>query len=710
MSGTATLTVNVDSGVESIAVTLTDATSTGLLTIDDVTSITVTGTGDDDTVSLDGDAVETLTLLGANDLTVVTPVGAELVTIDASGMTGDLTLGVTANDVAVTTGSGDDAVTFAAASLTDDDSVNLGDGADTLVLTAAANVYASVATDETLSVSGVETLSLVAGAANDAIDFDLFADPTQFTTVLVTSTLDAATIALTDIQTTNVTIRNTNNVTVSDTITAVTYDLKDSTGTADSVTFNLTNRDETEDFTIVTLTAAGVESMTINTVGGDDGDIVITNFTTAALESLTITGDADLTLGAFATTVETVVASATSGDLSLTFAGGDVTVTGGSGDDTFVFGTSLDEDDSIDGGAGDDIVTVTAINDGVVLDLDLELVNVEEFTFTETADSDSAFTADFRNSTSVTTLNVTLQGGTDSVITFENLSGTSIEVNLSGVADADGDTLVLELDNDGSADTLTINLATDTAGGLLAFEGTITADDFETIVIDATGTGDATDDTPVLIADLNASSATNYIFLNDDTYDAGDNLIITAALDGENPTIDLTGWGQDVGADAGTNLLTVGGFGADEQADILAQFTNGFVLAPAEDALILLEDGKTTATNETVFSLGATANQAGIDIIRFVNLSSDTTDDIGDVVITAGFTARNATTGTVGNHTKIDFSAFTDIGSVSDLIISAAPSDDPTQNTIITSADFAGVIVLLGVTASQLTVDNFIFA
>jgi hypothetical protein len=710
MTGTVALTVNVASDVESIAVTLSKATSTGLLTIDDVTSITVTGTNDDDTISLDGDAVETLTLLGANDMAVVTPVGAELVTIDASGMTGALTLGVTANDVAVTTGTGGDVVTFASASLTDDDSVDLGDGADTLVLTAATNAYASVATGETLSVTGVETLALVAGAAGDAIDFDMFEDPTQFSTVLVTSTLDAANITLTDIQTANVSIRNTDNVSVSDTINAVTYDLKDSSGTADAVAFTLTNRDTTENFTITTLTAAGIESMTINTVGGTDGDIDITNFTATSLESLTITGDADLTLGAFATTVETVDASTSTGDINITFAGADVTVTGGAGADTFIMGTSLSEDDSIDGGDGDDIVTVTAINDGAVLDLVLDLDNVEEFTFTETADSDSAFTADLRNSTSIAKLNVVLQGGADTVITFENITGDTLEVDLSGVLDADGDTLVLELDNDGTADSLTINLATDTAAGALSFEGTITANDFETITIDVTETGTATDDNVFLIADLNASSATTYNFTNDDTYDAGDNLVITAALDGENPTIDLTGWGQDVGADAGTNVLTAAGFFLDEQAGILGQFTVGITLAPAEDALILLSDGKTTATNETVISLGAIATQAGIDIIRFINTSADSTDDIGDVVITAGFTARSATTGTAGNYTVIDFSEFTDIGSVSDLTLSAAPSDDGGVNTIITSSDFAGVIVLIGVTASELTADNFTFA
>jgi hypothetical protein len=223
-TGTAALTASLDDASESddsLTLTLDDATSTGITTLDDIETINIVASGSDNSLTLSADSVVTLNITGDADLTVVSTTAADLETINASAATGDLTFSVVvANDMALTTGSGDDAVTFGAAapSLDDGDTVDLGEGTNTLILVASgAATYLTSTEDGDISVSNVQTLSLVADSNLDAIDFDVFSDPTVFTTVVVTSTLDAATITLTDIQQTAISIRNTDNVSVSDT-------------------------------------------------------------------------------------------------------------------------------------------------------------------------------------------------------------------------------------------------------------------------------------------------------------------------------------------------------------------------------------------------------------------------------------------------------------------------------------------------------------
>ena len=58
----------------------------------------------------------------------------------------------------------------------------------------------------------------------------MFSAPNSFSKVLVLVTADTDNITLTDIQTTNIEVRNTNNGSTSDNVNAITVDLKDSTG------------------------------------------------------------------------------------------------------------------------------------------------------------------------------------------------------------------------------------------------------------------------------------------------------------------------------------------------------------------------------------------------------------------------------------------------------------------------------------------------
>ena len=708
MSGTATIDLSLDDATgttDEVTLNLDSATSTGLTTIDDVETINIVGSNDNDSLSLDGDAVSTLNISGSNDLNIVTPVGALLTTIDAAAMTGDLTLGVTANNIAVTTGSGDDTVTMAAASLTNRDSVDLGEGSNTLILTAAANAYASVAATTTLDVSNVTNLALVAGAADDAIDFDLFADPTQFSAIAITTTADAADITLTDIQTSIVSLQNTNAAAAADAMDAFVYDLKDSTGTADAATFVLTNRDVDGDFVIDDFTAAGIETITFSTAGGTDGDITITNLTATSAESITIAGDADFTLPAFATTVETVSGATGSGDLDLTFAGADVEVTGGSGADTFNFGTSFTSDDVVDGGDGTDTVTVGAINDGAVINMDVDFSNVERFTITETNGSDEDATFDF-NGEVISRFTVTLEATDNHVIAFEDVGAGAITLVLAGTGEADGDTVSIDRSSDSSSDAVAVRLTAD--NGEAVFEGTITLNDEETITFDTTGADAAS---AVTIADLDASDATSVTFTNDDAWDSGDIFALTANSIRNGATINFAGYNQSIG-DAGAavdvaSAAEAAGTGSLTDA-ATALGTAGFTAVANRGYTILLGDGRTEdADVETSINLGAANTVA--DVIRFVDSTEDSTNDIGVVVID---NFNNAANSIVTHRSQIDLSAF-GIEGVADLTIAAGELDDGEDVTVISAAtatDFAGTITLLGTTATDISAADFIFS
>ena len=711
--GTLNLSLQDASGsTDSVALTLDGASSTGLTTIDDVETVSVTSKSDSDSLKIDGDAIATLNIDGSGDATFVLPIGTKITTIDASSATGDLTIELPANDVAFTGGSGADGITMSSSSLDEDDTIDGGAGADTLTLTASTNAYASVtdSTTETLAVSNVETLALTAGASGDAIDFDLFASPAAFTKVAVTAILDAATITLTDIQTDHISVRNTDNVTVADTIAVVTYDKKDSTSTSDALTLDLTNRDTSEDFAITTLTAAGIETLTFNTTGGTQGDITIGTLTATSAETVNITGDADLTIGStsarFSTTVETVSAGTGSGDLSLFFGVSNVTVTGGSGADTFNFDESLDENDTIDGGAGTDTMSVGGINTiGTTLDLDLNISNMERFTFAEDEQSDANITFDF-NGDYISRITVGADHSSDDVINFEDLGSGNIDIYLDGESGAaDGDTVTFDRSTDTSSDSADVFL---TYGSV----GTITLNDEETITVDVTADGaeDAT-----TIVDLDASDATTVTFTNDDAWDDGDVLKLTLNSIKTGATIDFTGYGQSIG-NAGVNVDVAG---TDNETSTVgvhnfaqAASTVGFLAVATGKYTIKLGDNRTQTDHETVIDLGS--SNTGADTIKFVDGATDATNDIGVVLINNFNDAAGAI---VNNRSVIDLSDF-GIQSTSDLTFSASESDNATDSgsgeiTIIKAADsddFAGSITVLGVASTDFAAADFVFS
>ena len=116
------------------------------------------------------------------------------------------------------------------------------------------------------------------------------------------------------------------------------------------------------------------------------------------------------------------------GTLEVTFTGADVIGTGGANDDVFRFGTTLNNQDSINGGAGND--TVTATIDGLDATTGaLRLTNVEAVTLTS---ANSASTVDLTGAGALLTL--TLSG--DQAVTVGGISATATTIDASAATGA----------------------------------------------------------------------------------------------------------------------------------------------------------------------------------------------------------------------------------------------------------------------------------
>jgi len=637
---------------------------------------------------------------------------------------------VAAGNVAFTGGSGKDTINFDG--LTKDDSIDAGDGADTLILTAATNSFLTSTAAGDVTVTGVETLSLVGNAANDAIDFDGFSAPNSFTKVLVTSTVDAGNITLTDIQTTNIEVRNTNNVSISDNINAITIDLKDSTGAADSVDLALTNRDTTETMTVATLTAAGVETLNITAdsavLTGAPGNMAVTNLTATSLKTVTLAGDSDLTLPAFSTTVTSLSAAAATGDMAVTFAGGNVTATGGAGADTFAFGTTFNDDDTVDGGAGTDVLSITGTNASInVGATSIETLNV---TSTGTATDDSVL--DLDDLTTLTTVNA-IFAATPGDIALNNVAAGVTVIVDSAASTATAD-ITVDLDKDTTTDVGTIRL--DIANDL-GFQGDVIANDYETLTVNmnfsaSTAVSAASED---FIDTITATDATSVFFdtTNIASVDAGTGQITGIDTNfAASVTVDLTGLDLHLGDEKMgiTSALTAAQLNtAVSDQSFSADFDTeyGMSFAAADAVTVIIDDDKTsTVTDETIIDLDLAEvnfqsnadlglSDANVDTIKFID-DGTTLNDIGAVIIT-NFQERTSYGATVAD--KIDLSGL-GVTSIAELSFSEADDADNCSGAAIYSAaasstdadalDFAGFILLTGVEHTRLTEANFVFA
>lgn len=387
-----------------------DGMTAGTFTAASVETLDVTASGTKSTLTaISATSAETLNVSGSALLTVSSALDSNVETVDASASTGGVSI-VLPDSVnhTVTGGVANDTIRMDGAQVDVNDSINAGDGTDTIILTGAvssATNGARLAGFETMKsyqdVAATNTLTLnasyISGLTSVGVSKMTYTDDDD-------ATADAATVtaAFTGLTDQSVTISGiTSDGSAADTGTmtaAVSAALKTDTtsdagtitmgtstasaytaGALNAITFNVTANDY-ETLTLVNQGPTPTTATTIATLSATDATKLVIN----ATKALTVT---TLT----ATAVRNVDASGSTQAVNLvgTALSGASTVVGGSGNDRFTGSTSHDNmsgeagndslvgnggndtlgggdgNDTLTGGAGNDVVTGGAGNDSI---------------------------------------------------------------------------------------------------------------------------------------------------------------------------------------------------------------------------------------------------------------------------------------------------------------------------------------------------------
>jgi len=384
-----TVTFNdVTGSADSATVTVANKTGSTALTVPGVEVLTVNSTGSANDVDLSATSSAYVNVTGSADFKTSSLATNSMIYVrsfDASAATGKLTLvtgnqsglgstdltvsggagndsidasGHTQSDLSISGGAGNDTITVA---LGNGDTLDGGDGTDTLVTTSVASLPTSVANFETLS------LNATGGALNQ--DFD------NLTGSIFTKVVDKA---------------GGNNVTFTD--APSTIDTVALNSTAAGATLVLDRKtDGADDSVTVTVGSQGYTNVDLRheesiTFSSSKAAVTLTTVTANDATSITVTGDEDFTIGSLASNagLATIDASgstglvsiglsanasdvpmtATAGSGGLKFTGAEEadTLIGGAGADSFIGGDGGDSitgaagNDTLDGGAGNDVI------------------------------------------------------------------------------------------------------------------------------------------------------------------------------------------------------------------------------------------------------------------------------------------------------------------------------------------------------------------
>jgi len=346
-------------------------------------TVTVSGTAG---LTLDGDEADTITSINTSATT-----GAVTATINpgtatyTGGAGADMvtTVTTTTPTKAVSLGAGDDTLTLAAGTTSSTSELAGADGTDTLSMVAADAQTASATATFEAKISGFEKVQLgqVAATTTNTIDLDNL-DEISY---VVSGGLNAADSVLNIDNMANAgTLSITAAAGASAAVTDV--DLKDATGTADSLNVIITN-------------TAGIDAGTVNIAGVETINLTATDTTTTAIgthmvklvadkvTSLVVTGNANLTISATSTyaALASLDASAATGVLTATGNGTIAqTIKGGSAADVLTAGY---QGDTLIGNGGADtlvvngksLVTLTGGDGNDTFDISAATVNVNSY-------------------------------------------------------------------------------------------------------------------------------------------------------------------------------------------------------------------------------------------------------------------------------------------------------------------------------------------
>jgi len=367
---------------------------------------------------------------------------------------------------------------------TKDITITGGDGEDTLLLSGALGDNLEMSGIEKLAINASTTLDLDKVNVNEIISLD-------------------GKLTVTNLENEKVTVVAEHDALKGDLVAT----LKDDSGSADAISVEVINKDTTADGTSK-LELNNIEVLNIETnaqAGANEKiDIDLTTSTTGGTnQQLNISGNAlaNITTSVTATTID---ASANTAGVNLTLGASNQNITGTAQVDTFDIGGNSTADDTIDGGAGEDVIKFAVGADTV----SAVTSNIEkaEVTF------GGAYTFDASNLADVSTLLVDASNDTANVLS-KVLTDTNIEIK------GDVETSLEVTLNNATGTTDALNIVLDDAPTKLIDK--LITPDIERLNFSESGT---TVDTTT-ISTLDASSLTTLDFTG-----LNDNLEITTAL------------------------------------------------------------------------------------------------------------------------------------------------------------------------------------
>jgi len=637
-------TATVEGETDSQNITLDTATNTGVTTIAGVETVAITASGESST-DLVIAAAETVTV-SASDATTVTLSNAAntaLRTVTGSGA-GAVTYVVdySLGELALTGGTGNDTFTISAAAMGANDTLDGGDGTDTLKYVAAADTTSIAGTADSTTIANVEVLELEAAhSANSDWDFTIDLDTTEGVTSVL---LDAN-----DTNSVNNFTLNDINATQSGAITAeivaggagITLDHKDGSGTADAAVISAKMGTSAGTLT-VTDTNNNYESLSITATGDADQTIAITagDFTgsTSADATLTISGGAagrTMTISN-ALSSDTIDLSGLSSGSTATLATGiDHTYTGGSGNDVITMTTGLTNSDTIDGGDGSDTLSITQ---STTISTALSVSNVEKLRFGGTGTASLNF-----NGTSGVTevdLEVTASNtGTQTLRGITTVEKITIDADDNTAANNDFQGLTIVSGYTGTADTLTIDVNSDATNGMSTnTAGLITASGVETLNITLDG-GEA-----VNIGGFTSTTLGTVVVTANSDFVTADTAALGTLTGGTKTTTSYDSSGADMAV-----TVTVADL-ADNATVTLGDGADNFTTTGTTGTNITIDAGKgidtiTGADNSVEIVNGG----AGNDIIDGVGGGDTLNGDAGDDTLTGDADEADTINGGAGN-------------------------------------------------------------
>jgi len=348
-AGTITIGDSSGTGIETLNITATGTNKISSIVSKAAKTVTLDASGATDvTISSDVASKGTLTITGAGKVTLNT-LDTAFDTVTASGNSGGIVVtDVGAAETVYTLSTGDDKFTTAADGFatTDKFAVAAGDGTDTLVVAAKADLDTSAEAArytgfETLSVSDSQDVSLISGITGLEMAGD---------TSAVLSGVNATAAE-------NITVTGSQ-------ATAFTVTLTNATGSADVVTLDLKSATSTTNVDIAGLQVVGVETLNVKGSTGTaatDSDVAFGSGGATTLKAVNFSGTADMTISGANTAKAITFNSTTTGDVTVSGAFIKAsTLTTGTGKDLVTVSTNLGS--TYNTGAGNDSITAAFAN------------------------------------------------------------------------------------------------------------------------------------------------------------------------------------------------------------------------------------------------------------------------------------------------------------------------------------------------------------